>query len=731
MTSSPSSGRVTLPTEVGAEQDSIDLIARLGADAVRNSDGTELPEQAAAMVDKVYATYFVARGDQEWAKAHPDELQQLYLLSERVTATAPAGQTKARLVIDPMVGYFDKQVRPDVEHDPHTWWEVRNRTTGDIVPPSDWHLEGAVVVIPEAQPWHEYTVAFLAWALWDPTQMYNYLTNGWENTDRVREMPYDGRHPETWAFMKETLDAWLVEHPEVDVVRFTTFFYHFTLVFNDRAKEKFVDWFGYSASVSVPALEAFEAEFGYRLTPEDFVDAGYYNSPFRVPRREFRDWIDFQNRFVTGRVKELVDAVHESGKEAMMFLGDNWIGTEPYGEHFAQVGMDAVVGSVGSAATTRMIADIPGVKYTEGRLLPYFFPDVFTPGGDPLGEAQASWAGSRRGILRNPLDRIGYGGYVSLAVQFPEFLDYAEQVANEFRSIHDRPAGAAVWTAPLRVAVLNHWGKLRTWQTHMVAHALEYKQIVTYLGALEALAGLPVDVEFISFDEVLASGVPEGIDVVLNVGHAGTAFSGGEVWADPALTSCLRAWVAGGGGLVGIGEPSAHLAGGRTFQLADVLGVDQEVGFTLSTDKYVTPVEDHFITADLSAKPDTGEGARNVYPVTRDVEVLSYDDEVLVAANEYGSGRGVFLAGTPFSAQNARLIMRSLLWAARQEGSDRVAPLPWWSTNPAVDVAAFPDADCYLVANSSRVAQETTVHLPGGATVDVELAGAESRWFEV
>ncbi len=61
----------------------------------------------------------------------------------------------------------------------------------------------------------------------------------------------------------------------------------------------------------------------------------------------------------------------------MMFLGDHWIGTEPFGEYFKEVGLDAVVGSVGNGTTLRLISDIPGVKYTEGRFLPYFFPDVF------------------------------------------------------------------------------------------------------------------------------------------------------------------------------------------------------------------------------------------------------------------------------------------------------------------------------------------------------------------
>ena len=41
-----------------------------------------------------------------------------------------------------------------------------------------------------------------------------------------------------------------------------------------------MDWFGYGASVSVAALEAFAEEKGYRLRAEDIVDEGYYNSTF-------------------------------------------------------------------------------------------------------------------------------------------------------------------------------------------------------------------------------------------------------------------------------------------------------------------------------------------------------------------------------------------------------------------------------------------------------------------
>lgn len=81
----------------------------------------------------------------------------------------------------------------------------------------------------------------------------------------------------------------------------------------------------------------------------------------------------------------------------------------------------------------------------------------------------------------------------------------------------------------LKVAILNSWGKLRTWQTHMVAHALWYKQIYSYLGVLESLSGAAVEVSFISFDDVMNDGIPEDIDVIINAGDVGTAFSGGLI----------------------------------------------------------------------------------------------------------------------------------------------------------------------------------------------------------
>ena len=175
---------------------------------------------------------------------------------------------------------------------------------------------------------------------------------------------------------------------------------------------------------------------------------------------------------------------------------------------------------MGGGATLRLISDIPGVRYTEGRFLPCFFPDTFYEGNDPCIEARENWLSARRALMRKPLDRIGYGGYLSLAYQFPEFTDYIEKLTDEFRDIYDKIHGRKPYCG-LKVAVLNCWGRLRSWQAYMVAHALWYKQTYSYFGMLEALSGMSVDVCFLSFDEILSSGIPKDVDVIINAGDGG------------------------------------------------------------------------------------------------------------------------------------------------------------------------------------------------------------------
>lgn len=714
-------GRVTLPSEQNFLEETKELMRRWGADALRDSDGTKLDAETKKLDAKIYTTYFVARGHNEFAEKHPEETQQLYLMSRRHTAT------EGTLEIDFLNGYFEEQIEADYVHDPKKWWEVIDRTTGEVVPTAAWEVDAERNRLTIATPiaWHEYTVSFLAFMKWDPTQMYNHITNDWG--DKPHEIPFDVRQPASNQFMKAYLKNWLQENPDTDVVRFTTFFYHFTLVFNHLGKEKFVDWFGYGASVSVAALEAFEKEKGYRLRPEDIVDQGYYNTTFRVPSKAYLDYIDFIGRFVANEVKELVDMTHEAGKEAMMFLGDNWIGTEPYGKYFAETGIDAVVGSVGDGTTLRIISDIPNVKYTEGRFLPYFFPDTFYEGNDPVIEANENWLTARRALMRKPLDRIGYGGYLSLAYKFPKFVDYVEKLTAEYRDIYDRIKGVKPYSG-LKVAVLDAWGKLRSWQAHTVAHGKWYQQTYSYHGVLEALSGSAVDVSFISFDDIIENDVLPDFDVIINMGNAGTAFSGGEKWLDERLVSKLRSWIHRGGGFVGIGEPTACHHQGHYFQLANVLGVDKELGFGLSENKYFTKqVAQHFITEDVPAF-DFGEGQKNVYALSEQTEILEYNaGSVHLAASPFGEGRGVYIAGLPFSNSNTRLLMRAMYYASHKEDAFHI----WHASNLQCEVHAYPEIGQYAVVNNSTETQVSWVYDGKGNKQQVTLEPSQILWEEI
>lgn len=727
-------GRVTIPTDVNMKEEIKVIIDKLGADALRDCDGTKLSQEIVDLGVKLYSTYLTVRSDQEWAKNNQDELQQLYLMSEPVIAK------NNEVNINIMKGYYNEQFNIDKCHDEKEWWEVIDRTTGEVVPTVNWNFnkETEVLTITDASPWHEYTVNFLVYMIWDPTQMYNHITNDWG--DKPHEMPYDCRQPKTNKHVKESLKKWLNENPEVNVVRFTTFFYHFTLCFNEVAKEKFVDWFGYSSSVSPLALEQFKEEKGYKLRPEHIVDCGYYNSPFRVPSKEYKDYIDFQAKWVSRMAKELVDLCHENGKEAMMFLGDNWMGTEPYGEYFPSIGLDAVVGSVGNGTTMRMISDIPGVKYTEGRFLPYFFPDVFKEGGDPVGEAKQNWLQARRAILRKPLDRIGYGGYLGLAVKFPKFIEQVEKICDEFRSIHEITNKTKAYTAPFKVAVLNCWGKLRSWQTNQVAHALWYKEIYSYVGVIECLSGMPVDVEFISFDDILANGIQKDIGVIINSGDAYTAWSGGEYWKNPKVIEIIRNWVANGGGFIGVGEPSAFHFENKFFQLADVLGVDKEVGFGLSTRKYNELKPNHFITEEIGESPiDFGEGMNGVYARGDNYQVLrmdlgndtciknNYRGDTTCAVNTYGEGRSVYFAGLPYSPQNCRILLRAIYWATGREEEMK----KYYVTNVDTECAAFTEVSKMAIINNTEEKQITDVYVNGEQIHSLSLNAMEIRWIDI
>ncbi|MCI6466431.1 MAG: 1,3-beta-galactosyl-N-acetylhexosamine phosphorylase [Faecalicatena sp.] len=721
MESNLSFGRVTIPTDVDVVPQTKEILKRWGADAIRDCDGTDFPEELRDVNAKVYSTYYTTRKDNAWAKANMDEVQQMYIMTDFHTAC------EETLKIHLMDHLYPDMLAVNTHDDIKRWWEVIDRTTGQVVPYGEWTYdeESGDVIIHPADLFHDYTVSFLTYIMWDPVHMYNAVTNGWKDVEK--QITFDVRQPKTKAYSMQRLRRYLEDNPHVDVIRYTTFFHQFTLIFDELAREKYVDWYGYSASVSPYILEQFEQEVGYKFRPEFIIDQGYMNNTYRIPSKEFQDFQSFQRREVAKLAKEMVDITHEYGKEAMMFLGDHWIGMEPFMDEFKSIGLDAVVGSVGNGATLRLISDIKGVDYTEGRFLPYFFPDVFHEGGDPVKEAKFNWVTARRAILRSPIDRIGYGGYLKLALQFPEFIDYVESVCNEFRVLYENIKGTTPYCVK-RVAVLNCWGRMRAWGNHMVHHAIYHKQNYSYAGIIEALSGAPFDVKFINFDDIRENpDILKDIDVLLNIGDADTAYTGGENWIDEKVVTAVKHFIYEGGGFIGVGEPTAHQWEGRFIQLASVLGIEKENGMTLNRDKYNWEEHEHFITEDVKEEIDFGEGKKSIYALDGTTILCQREKEVQLAVHEFGKGRSVYISGLPYSFENSRLLYRAVIWSASDEENLK----RWFSSNYNVEVHAYVANGKYCVVNNTYEEQDTVVYKGDGSSFPLHMEANEIIWYTI
>ncbi len=263
----------------------------------------------------------------------------------------------------------------------------------------------------------------------------------------------------------------------------------------------------------------------------------------------------------------------------------------------------------------------------------------------------------------------------------------------------------------------------------MVHHALYYKQNYSYAGVIDYLAGAPYDVEFIDFEQVIEdSSCLEGIDLIFNIGDQDTAHSGCLVWENPKLAAALKHFVWEGGGFIGVGEPTAHAFQGRIFQLADVMGVDNEKGYSIGRDKYNRKIKTHFIIEGINLEhTDFGEEKPYVYAL-EGTEVLAQNrGAVQLAAHSFGKGRAVYISGLPFNFQNARLLHRAILWACHAENELKM----WYSENPYIDVHAYPENRSYCIVNNTSNEQSSTIYNGKSEPRDICLKGGEIRWMEV
>ncbi len=239
---------------------------------------------------------------------------------------------------------------------------------------------------------------------------------------------------------------------------------------------------------------------------------------------------------------------------------------------------------------------------------------------------------------------------------------------------------------------------------------------------------MPFDVLFMSFDEILENeDCLNDAGVIINVGEAYDAFSGGRYWAKEKIVTEIRKFIYNGCGFIGIGEPSAYLREGKYFQLYDVLGVDKELGFTLSTDKYNWEAKEHFITEGLEEELNFGEEMKNIYALENTQIVRIKNRNVNLAVHEYGQGHAVYMSGLPFNFKNARLLYRSLFYAAGKQ--DQIHH--WYSENPFVEVNVYPSTNSFCVVNNTYEPQDSVIYKHDGSSFSVHLEESAIKWFQI
>ena len=131
---------------------------------------------------------------------------------------------------------------------------------------------------------------------------------------------------------------------------------------------------------------------------------------------------------------------------------------------------------------------------------------------------------------------------------------------------------------------------------------------------------------------------------------------------------------------------------------------------------------------DLSAENELHTGKSYVFVADRATRVLCANGgHVTLASKDFGGGRSVYVSELPYSLENSRLLLRSILWAAKRED----ALTQWNCSNPNTDCAFYPATRRVVVVNNVDREQTTLLYDGQGIGTELTLAPCESRWLGV
>jgi 1,3-beta-galactosyl-N-acetylhexosamine phosphorylase len=452
--------------------------------------------------------------------------------------------------------------------DPHTESariRVVEQGTGRALPAAEWEadLQRKRVTVRGGTPGEKYRAIFPVAMVNAPHANIRALypprfTDGVSSPER-RTLHYD--HIRTR----------LKNAPAAAVLRPTSlqyFFLHVRQPVTDEQRGDYIawSWYTYWAGMNPARFALYEKRYNEALDPLCIMERGYGEEGY-LPHPAYRRWIALMREEVGQYARGMNEIIREAGRRSRWFWGDDWLGIEPWLGDVDRAGFDEVVSSLNAGPGTIRRMGFPSEARRIVRLpwvdLDRDHPEVFD-------ERWAEhWRWIRRELFYRCTDGITAGGDVRGAFD----AGYGEsivQTMREFRTIHKRIFGKRLHQNDgLTFYVADAWGAMRSWAvpTHYLSRTETFKAMVDW----------PVDIRFISFDEIASCGVPANASLLLIAGEPGTAWAGGELWENAALVDAVRSYVESGGGLLAMG--GASLTGG-VFALGDLLGVRYEAPAT-------------------------------------------------------------------------------------------------------------------------------------------------------
>ena len=222
-----------------------------------------------------------------------------------------------------------------------------------------------------------------------------------------------------------------------------------------------------------------------------------------------------------------------------------------------------------------------------------------------------------------------------------------------------------------------------------------------------------------------ATDILSSVDIIINAGRAGSAWSGGDVWKDPKLVAKLQKWVYEGGIFIGVNEPSAVSDSMNGFAMAGVLGVGEDDGSRVCHGRWAFDIDKEladkiFVNgSDIPAKAD-------IYLTDGEAKVLAEKNCLpTFTIHEYGRGKGVYMSGFEKNNANTRMLLNLLI---HTKGLDE--DQSYITDDPDTECAYYPDSRKLVVINNSEAEKHTKVRT-GKGVVEFDLKPFESRIAEI